>query len=260
MPRSLTKSARVAVPFLIPADKVYQMRMQLAGRGIPQGDGVGFEIFDKQNFGISDFVQRANYVRAMQGELGRTISQINEVESARVMIVLPENRLLLDKDKFPTASVFVRVRGNTQLQPQSINSIRFLVANAVRPQAQPHVTIDNLGNVLSENSDNDSLAGPDRQPTQRPPQPRTISRQKKPRTTEKVLGPGQCIVRVSADINYDTVSKTEEKFDPDGQVITTQTKNDENNDSVTANPSGPAPGSRRIPPRTATRLRPPPRP
>src|SRR4051812_29324430 len=97
---------------MVPADKVYQMRMQLAGRGIPQGDGVGFEIFDKQNFGISDFVQRANYVRAVQGELGRTISQINEVESARVMIVLPENRLLLDKDKFPTASVFVRVRGN----------------------------------------------------------------------------------------------------------------------------------------------------
>src|SRR5436853_945568 len=99
----------------VPTDKVHLMRVQLAGRGIPRGDGVGFEIFDKPNFGISDFVQRANYVRAVQGELGRTIGQLDEVESARVMIVLPENRLLLDKDKYATASVFVRVRGNSQL-------------------------------------------------------------------------------------------------------------------------------------------------
>ena len=120
---------------LVPAEKVHVMRMQLAGRGIPRGsDGVGFEIFDKPNFGISDFVQRANYVRAVQGELSRTISQLDEVESARVMVVLPENRLLLDKDKYATASVFVRVRGNSQLQPQSINSIRG------RPEAQSRVS------------------------------------------------------------------------------------------------------------------------
>ncbi|HWH70999.1 MAG TPA: flagellar basal-body MS-ring/collar protein FliF, partial [Candidatus Sulfotelmatobacter sp.] len=145
---------------MVPADKVHVMRMQLAGKGIPRGDGVGFEIFDKPNFGISDFVQRANYVRAVQGELSRTISQLDEVDSARVMIVLPENRLLLDKDKYPTASVFVRVRGNSQLQPQSINSIRFLVANAVEGLKPNHVTVvDNLGNVLSENTDNDSLSG-----------------------------------------------------------------------------------------------------
>src|SRR5476651_1922346 len=72
---------------LVPADKVYQVRMQLAGKGIPRGEGVGFEIFDKANFGISDFVQRANYTRAMQGELARTISQLDQVESARVMLV-----------------------------------------------------------------------------------------------------------------------------------------------------------------------------
>src|SRR6185312_4646979 len=225
---------------LVPADKVYQMRMQLAGKGIPQGDGVGFEIFDKQNFGISDFVQRANYVRAVQGELARTISQIDEVESARVMIVLPENRLLLDKDKYPTASVFVHVRGNSQLQPQSINSIRFLVANSVEGLKPNHVTVvDNLGNVLSENSDNDSLSGlTSTQLVARRNLEQYLAK-KAQDMLEKVLGPGQAIVRVSADINYDSVTRTEEKFDPDGQVIRSQTKNDENNDSVTANPSGP---------------------
>ena len=226
---------------MVPQDKVYQMRMQLAGRGIPAGDGVGFEIFDKQNFGISDFVQRANYVRAVQGELARTISQIDEVEAARVMIVLPENRLLLDKDKFATASVFVHVRGNQQLQPQSINSIRFLVANSVEGLKPNHVSVvDNLGNVLSENTDNDSLSGlTGTQLASRRNLEQYLGK-KAQDMLEKVLGPGQAIVRVSAEINYDTTTKTEEKFDPDGQVIRSQTKNDENNDSVTASSSAPA--------------------
>jgi len=226
---------------MVPQDKVYAMRMQLAGRGIPQGDGVGFEIFDKQNFGISDFVQRANYTRAVQGELARTISQIDEVESARVMIVLPENRLLLDKDKFATASVFVRVRGNSQLQPQSINSIRFLVANSVEGLKPNHVTVvDNLGNVLSENSDNDSFSGLTGTQLAARRNLEQYLGKKAQDMLEKVLGSGQAIVRVSAEINYDTTTRTEEKFDPDGQVIRSQTKNDENNDSITANPSGPA--------------------
>src|SRR5204862_3036282 len=115
---------------MVPSDKVHVMRMQLAAKGVPRpGDGVGFEIFDKPNFGISDFVQRANYIRALQGELARTIAQIDQVDSARVMVVLPENRLLIDKDKHATASVFVRLRGNGSLPPQAVNSIRFLVAN-----------------------------------------------------------------------------------------------------------------------------------
>src|SRR5262249_54286681 len=80
----------------VPHDKVHSMRMQLASRGIPHGDGVGFEIFDKPNFGISDFIQRANYIRALQGELARTIAELDEVEAARVMVVMPENRLLVD--------------------------------------------------------------------------------------------------------------------------------------------------------------------
>jgi flagellar M-ring protein FliF len=223
---------------LVPAEKVHLMRMQLAARGIPQGDGVGFEIFDKPNFGISDFVQRANYVRAVQGELARTIGQLDEVESARVMVVLPENRLLFDKDKYATASVFVRVRGNSQLQPQSINSIRFLVANSVEGLKPNHVTlIDNLGNVLSENSDNDSLSGlTSTQLASRRNLEQYLAK-KAQDMLEKVLGPGQAIVRVSADINYDTVTRSEEKFDPDGQVLRTQTKTDENTDAVTANNS-----------------------
>jgi len=219
----------------VPSDKIYTLRMQLAGRGIPSGDGVGFEIFDKQNFGISDFVQHANYVRAVEGELARTISQIDEVEGARVMIVMPENRLLLDKDTYPTASVFVHVRGNSQLDQSAISSIRFLVANSVEGLKPNHVAVvDNLGNVLAENTDDDSLTGAtDTQLAARRNLEQYLAK-KAQDMLEKVLGPGQAIVRVSADINYDTLTQTQEKYDPDGQVVRTETKNDEQNNSSTS--------------------------
>ena len=218
----------------VPSDKIYTLRMELAGKGIPSGDGVGFEIFDKANFGISDFVQHANYVRAVEGELARTISQLDEVQAARVMIVQPENRLLLDKDTYATASVFVRVRGNSELSQQSINSIRFLVANSVEGLKPNHVAVvDNLGNVLAENTDDGSLTGlTDTQLAARRNLEQYLSK-KAQDMLEKVVGPGQAIVRVSADINYDTLTQTEEKYDPDGQVVRTETKNDEINDSTT---------------------------
>jgi flagellar M-ring protein FliF len=222
---------------LVPSEKVHVMRMQLAGKGIPRsGDGVGFEIFDKPNFGISDFVQRANYLRALQGELARTITQIDEIESARVMVVLPENRLLIDKDKHPTASVFVRLRGNGQLAPQAVNSIRFLVANSVEGLKPNFVSVvDNLGNVLSENVENDSLVGLTASQLDARRNLEQYLAKKAEGMLEKVLGPGQAIVRVSAEINFDTIQRTEEKFDPDGQVIRTQTKDESTEDSTTAN-------------------------
>ena len=221
----------------VPSDKVHLMRMQLAAKGIPRGDGVGFEIFDKPNFGISDFVQRANYMRAMQGELARTISQLNEVEAARVMIVMPENRLLVDSSKHPTASVFVRVRGNTALPAESVNSIRFLVANSVEGlKANDVSVVDNHGNVLSENNDSDTIVGlSSSQLALRRNLEQYLSK-KAEGMLEKVLGPGQAAVRVSAEINLDTVTRTEEKFDPEGQVVRISTINDENNDTTTSNP------------------------
>jgi len=221
---------------LVPAEKVHLMRMQLAGKGIPRnGDGVGFEIFDKPNFGISDFVQRANYIRALQGELARTIAQIDEVESARVMVVLPENRLLIDKDKHPTASVFIRLRTNSQLAPQAINSIRFLVANSVEGLKPNFVSVvDNQGNVLSENVENDSLVGLTATQLDARRNLEQYLAKKTEGMLEKVLGAGQAIVRVAAEINFDTIQRTEEKYDPDGQVLRTQTKDESSEDSTTA--------------------------
>lgn len=229
------QTGRGGASILVPSDKVYQMRAQLAAKGIPRGEGVGFEIFDKPNFGISDFVQRANYLRAVQGELARTIGQIDMVESARVMIVMPENRLLVDSQKKPTASVFVRTRSNGQLPGSAVNSIRFLVANAVEGlQASSVSVVDNLGNVLSENEEENSVAGmSNNQLSARRNLEQYLSR-KAEGMLEKVLGPGQAIVRVAAEINWDTITRTEEKYDPDGQVARSTTLNDETTTTTTA--------------------------
>jgi flagellar M-ring protein FliF len=237
------KSGRGGSSILVPSDKVYQMRAQLAAKGIPRGEGVGFEIFDKPNFGISDFVQRANYLRAVQGELARTISQIDMVEAARVMIVMPENRLLVDNQKKPTASVFIRTKSNGQLSPSAVNSIRFLVANAVEGlQANSVSVVDNLGNVLSENQENDTAAGlSNNQLTARRNLEAYLAK-KAEGMLEKALGPGQAIVRVATDINWDTITRTEEKYDPDGQVARSTTLNDETTTTTSGDANGGAAG------------------
>ncbi|HXG49115.1 MAG TPA: flagellar basal-body MS-ring/collar protein FliF [Methylomirabilota bacterium] len=228
---------------LVPPDQVHRLRMQLAGRGIPRGDGVGFEIFDKPNFGISDFVQRANYLRAVQGELSRTISQLDEVETARVMIVMPENRLLVDEQKKPTASVFVRTRGNAQLSPSAVNSIRFLVANSVEGlKASAVSVVDHMGNVLSGHAEEGSAAGlSSTQLASRRELEQYLAR-KAEGMLERVLGPGQAVVRVAAEINWDTITRVEERFDPDGQVLRTSTVDDELTTTTSTDANGGAAG------------------
>jgi flagellar M-ring protein FliF len=234
------QTGRGGSSIMVPTDKVYAMRAQLAGKGIPKGEGVGFEIFDKPNFGISDFVQRANYLRAIKGELERTIGQIDMIESARVMIVMPENRLLVDSQKKPTSSVYVRTRGNARLAQGAVNAIQLLVANSVEGLQVAGVSVvDQLGNTLSGAPDEDGVTGPaNRQLTTRRETEQYLAK-KAEGMLELALGPGQAVVRVSADLNWDSISRTEEKFDPDGQVAKSTTLNDE----TTTTTSGDAGGS-----------------
>ena len=228
---------------LVPADKVHTTRMQLAAKGLPKGEGVGFEIFDRSNFGISDFVQRANYLRAVQGELSRTISQVESVETARVMIVMPENRLLVSDKNKPTASVFVKVRGVGLMPQQTVNAIRFLVAGAVEGLKPQNVSvIDNSGNVLSDSLEPDSVAGLSQTQLEVRKKTELYLAKKAEGMLETVLGPGQAVVRVSAEMNFDTLTRTEEKFDPESQVLRSATINDESTDSLSTSPLAAAPG------------------
>ncbi len=228
---------------MVPSDKVHSTRMQLAAKGIPRGEGVGFEIFDRSNFGISDFVQRANYLRAVQGELARTIGHIETVETARVMIVMPENKLVVNDKNKPTASVFVKVRGGVPLALQTVTAIRFLVANAVEGLQPANVSVvDNIGNVLSDTNEADTVAGMTQNQFEVRKKLEQYMAKKAEGMLESVLGPGQAVVRVSADMNFDTTTRHEEEIDPDSIVVRSTTENEETTDSLTATSGAPAPG------------------
>lgn len=230
----------------VPSDKVYTMRMEMASRGIPNGGGVGFEIFDETKFGISDFVQKTNYVRAIQGELSRTIAQLQGVRSARVMVSVPENRLLAEQAKIrPTASVFVDT-GGMRLTESSVNSIRFLIANSVEGLKVDDVAVvDSQGNVLSESLKGDgvlSMVGGG----MRFKQSMEEYYSKKIETMlTPIVGLNNVVAKVSVTVNTDTAKMVEERFDPNGQVMRSQTVTEDSStkDDVKPKPAAPAPAN-----------------
>jgi flagellar M-ring protein FliF len=223
----------------VPSDQVYKLRMDLAAKGLPSGDGVGFEIFDKGQFGLSDFVQRTNYLRAIQGELARTITQLQGVRSARVLIVQPENRLLLtDQSAKSTASVFIDIGGG-RLDPDQVNAIRHLVANSVEGLVPDQVAVvDNHGHVISEELKQDPTLGTASSQIRYRQQVEDYLGHKVETMLAPVIGEGNAIVRVSAEIDTDATTQTEEKYDPEGQVIRSQTTNADTSNSVESKSGG----------------------
>jgi flagellar M-ring protein FliF len=213
---------------MVPSDQVHKIRMDLASKGLPSGDGVGFEIFDKGQFGLSDFVQRTNYIRALQGELARTISQVQGVRAARVMIVQPENRLLLtEQASRPTASVFVDVGGG-RLELDQVNAIRHLVANSVQGLVADQVAVvDNRGRVLSEELKQDPTLGTASSQMRYKQQVEDYLARKVESMLALVIGHGQAVVRVSAEIDTESTVQVQERYDPEGQVVRNQTSTED---------------------------------
>jgi flagellar M-ring protein FliF len=223
----------------VPSDQVYKLRMDLAAKGLPSGDGVGFEIFDKGQFGLSDFVQRTNYLRAVQGELARTIMQLQGVRAARVMIVQPENRLLLTEQGVKsTASVFIDVGGG-RLDPDQVNAVRHLVANAVQGLAPDQVAVvDNRGHVLSEELKQDPTLGTASSQMRYRQQVEDYFAKKVETMLAAVIGPGNAVVRVSADIETESTTVQEERFDPDTQVVRSQSVVEDTSSSTESRSGG----------------------
>ncbi len=237
----------------VPGKLVHKIRMDLAGKGIPSGDGVGFEIFDKGQFGLSDFVQRTNYLRAIQGELARTIAQLHGVRGARVMVVQPENRLLLTEQGVKsTASVFVDVGGG-RLELDQVNAIRHLVANAVQGLSADQVAvIDNRGRTLSEELKQDPALGTASSQIRYRQQVEDYLSRKVESMLAAVIGPGNAIVRVSAEIETEATTQVSEKYDPEGQVVRTQTQTDDVTNSTETRSGGGATGvSANVPEKSA---------
>lgn len=213
----------------VPRSQVHRVRMDLASKGLPTGGSVGFEIFDRGNFGVSDFVQRTNYLRAIQGELSRTISELDGVRSARVMVVMPENRLLVtDSTRRSTASVLVDT-GGSRLPMDAVNSIRSLVANAVEGlRLSDVVVVDNRGNVLTEELQETGMGGGLTAGQIRYRKGlEDYFTHKVESMLDTVLGPSNAVVRVSVDVDTSSSTTTQEKFDPDMQVLRSSTVTDD---------------------------------
>ncbi|MFN3480469.1 MAG: flagellar basal-body MS-ring/collar protein FliF, partial [Thermodesulfovibrionales bacterium] len=135
---------------MVPSDKVHELRLQLATQGIPQGGGVGFEVFDKTNFAMTDFVQKLNYRRALQGELSRTIRSLSEVEQCRVHISVPERSLFAREEDRPKASVLIKLKQGRRLSEGQVQGIVHLVASSIEGLDPKDVTVvDSKGEMLT---------------------------------------------------------------------------------------------------------------
>jgi flagellar M-ring protein FliF len=215
---------------LVPRDRMTRVRMKLAEGGLPKGGGVGYEIFDKSDtLGATSFVQNINHLRALEGELARTIKAIDRVQAARVHLVLPE-RPLFSRDKVePSASIVLRVRG--ALEANQVRAIRHLVASAVNGMKPQRVSVvDEAGNLLADGAGGSDTAmggnGQERQASFE----RRLKDQIESIVTS-VVGPGRARVQLSAEFDFNRITETFDKFDPEGRVVRSSQTREESSGS-----------------------------
>ena len=225
----------------VPRGEVHQMRMKLATQGIPKGEGMGYELLDKNTLGMSDFMQHANYNRAVQGELARTISKFSGIESSRVMIVSPENRLLIDPGRHATASVFLTMRGTGRPKVETVSAIQMLVANSVEGLNVNHVSVvDNSGNVLSLHDEEDSLVAVTSGRLRARKELENYLGEKVESMLEKIVGNGNVVARVSAQIATDSTTIVSETYGNNNQIKRKEETSSETSKEPVTSPGGPA--------------------
>lgn len=226
---------RQAIPFelrndgaviMVPKDNVARLRMKLAEGGLPKGGGVGYEIFDKADtLGSTSFVQNINKLRALEGELARTIRAIDRVQAARVHLVLPERPLFSRETPEPSASIVLRVRG--ALEAQQVRAIRHLVASAVNGLKPQRVSIvDETGALLASGLPGDA-SGEGSADERRAAFEKRLRGQVEA-IVSQVVGAGRARVELTADFDFNKVTQTSDRFDPEGRVLrSSQTREEE---------------------------------
>jgi flagellar M-ring protein FliF len=213
---------------LVPKDQMPRIRMRLAEKGLPLGGSVGYEIFDKSDaLGTTTFVQNINHLRALEGELSRTIRSLDRVEQARVHLVIPERQLFQKEKVEPSASIVVKVRGS--IEPAQVRAIQHLVATSVEGLRPGRVSVvDESGRMLASGMEDD--------------QPGMIAASLQERNAAferriesqvdaiiaKIVGDGRAQVRVTAELDYNRVTQTSDSFDPNGQVVRSEQTEEEN--------------------------------
>jgi flagellar M-ring protein FliF len=220
---------------LVSKDKVARLRMKLAEGGLPKGGGVGYEIFDKtEALGATSFIQNINHLRALEGELARTIRSIDRVEAARVHLVLPD-RPLFSRDKLEaTASIVLKVRGT--LEPQQVRAIRHLVATAVNGMKPERVSvIDETGKLLADGAAADNAEG---NADERKSAFESRLRNQVEAIVSSVVGPGHARVQLTADFDLNRITETTDKFDPDSRVLRSSQTREEQSSTNDGKDSG----------------------
>lgn len=216
---------------MVAENEVGRARLLLAEAGLPNGGSLGYEIFDKQSgFGTTNFVQNINQVRALEGELARTISSLGSIRSTRVHLVLPQRELFSRESRPSSASVYLGVRPGAIVQREQILSIQSLVASAVPDLKADNVTvIDSNGNLLAKGGENS-------QENMLSVKAEEMRRSYEARLTEKIedqvsriVGYGNVRAIVTAEVNFDRISTNEELFDPEGQVLRSSQVTEESN-------------------------------
>jgi flagellar M-ring protein FliF len=207
---------------LVPSDKVAEARLQMASAGLPKSGRIGFELFDKANFGASEFTEQVNYHRAIEGELERSVMSIREVETARVHLTLAKDSLYSEARQPAKASVLVKLRHAAALSPQNIAAICQLTASAVPGLSADQVSlVDTSGNLLNRprpNATGDDAGGSEatldyRKAIEQGLQTKIAS------TLEPLLGPDHFRIGVSADVDITSGEQSEEVFDPTKSVM-----------------------------------------
>jgi flagellar M-ring protein FliF len=203
---------------LVPSDQVYEVRLAMANAGLPKGGSVGFELFSGNLLGMTEFTQRVNYQRALEGELERTIGSLDPVEAVRVHIVTPEKALLSSDQAPTTASVTIQQKPSTGLDAAQVRAITFLVANAVEGLNPENVTVvDTEGNLLASGTGEDGLSGGLTQMDNRRSAELGVANelQRKIKTLlDTTLGPNRSVVQVSVTLDWTQRLVNSQTFNP----------------------------------------------
>jgi flagellar M-ring protein FliF len=212
----------------VPEQRARELRLELAGAGLPRGGGVGFESFDKMRLGATEFEQRIMYRRALEGELARTIGTVAAVQTARVHLVLPERSVFVSKNEPSSASVVLKLRSGRALGAGEVSSIVHLVSSSVAGLSPDRVAVVTTEGAVLHRPKRAGEDGTGASDDDRASQARSLEATLEERArgmVERVTGPGRVDVRVSADIDFTRIERVEDRFDPSKTALRSEARN-----------------------------------
>lgn len=220
----------------VPRERILRLRLSMAQEGLPSGGSIGYELFDRSYcFGTTSFVQNINRVRALEGELARTIRTIDKISATRVHLVLPQREVFSRQRRKPSASIIIKVRGGERLDSGQVKAIQHLVAAAVAELDPARVSIvDDRGTLLSRRSDENGETGSSTFNEARQSYENQLKNAIET-LVEQSVGAGKVRAEVSAEMNFDRITTNSESYDPDGQVVRSTQTLEENSAALEGN-------------------------